>query len=308
MTGDLGSVRLEAALGLPPAPLFDGTLRADGSRLAVWDNGGVGLPVLVCNGLGTSPYAWPALLDPGSGVHAVGWDYPGLGASDRPTDPDAIRVEDHVTDALRTLDHYGLDRALLACWSIGVNVGFELAARHPERVSGVLAVAGVPGGTFGTMLAPLHVPRPLRHPISTGVARAGRVLGAPLTVTARAVPKTDATAWLLAHTGFMLPKAGTQDVRRTITEFLAHDFGWYFRVVQAAAEHETLDLASIDVPSTLLAGRWDLLTAWDEVVAASRRLPDAEVHVLPGSHFLPLEYPERILSELHDLAVRAGQD
>ena len=60
-------------------------------------------------------------------------------------------------------------------------------------------------------------------------------------------------------------------------------------------------------PATLLAGKWDLLTAWDEVVAAAGRLPDAEVHVLPGSHFLPLEYPERIVAEVHDLAVRAGE-
>ena len=200
-------------------------------------------------------------------------------------------MEDHVADALLTLDHYGIDRALLACWSIGVNVGFELAARHPDRVAGVLAVAGVPGGTFGTMLAPLQVPRPFRHPISTGAARAGRLLGAPLTVTARAIPKVDATAWLLKHTGFMLPRAGTEDVRRTMTEFLSHDFSWYFRVVQAAAEHEPLDLTEIDVPATLLAGKWDLLTAWDEVVAAGRRLPDAEVHVLPGVALPPARVP-----------------
>ena len=208
-----------------------------------------------------------------------------------------------------TLDHYGIERALLACWSIGVNVGFELAARHPERVAGVLAVAGVPGGTFGTMLAPLHVPRPLRHPISTGVARVGRALGAPLTVTARVIPKADATAWLLDAHGL---HAAEGRARRTYGARSPSSWPTTSAGTSGSSRRRPSTSPStspsIDVPSTLLAGRWDLLTAWDEVVAAGRRLPDAEVHVLPGSHFLPLEYPERIVSELHDLAVRAGQE
>ena len=37
-------------------------------------------------------------------------------------------------------------------WSMGVNTAFELAVSHPERVSGIFAVAGVPGDTFATML------------------------------------------------------------------------------------------------------------------------------------------------------------
>ena len=306
MDGDLGLVRSEAALDLPFVPHPAATTRADGSRLALWDNTGVGVPVLVCNGLGTSPYAWPGLLDPGAGIQAVGWDYAGVGASEPPRDLRRIRIEDHMGDALATLDHYGIERAVLACWSIGVNVGFELASWHPERVAGVLAVAGVPGGTFATMLAPLLVPRPLRQPIATTTLRAARALGGPLTLLARAIPANDATAWLLAHSGFMLPAAATSDVRRTMGAFLDHDFRWYFRLAQAASEHPPLDLTSVVAPATLLAGRWDLLTAWDEVVATAGRLPDAEVHVLPGSHFLPLEYPDRIVDEVYALAARAG--
>ncbi len=296
----------ETSHELPPAPHLAETSRADGTRVGLWHNGSDGIPVLVCNGLGTSPYAWPGLLDHRVGIRAIGWDYPGLGRSQRPLDPTKIRVEDHVADALAALDHYGIDRAVLACWSIGVNVGFELAARHPDRVAGVLAVAGVPGGTFGTMLAPLQVPRPFRRPLSTGAARLGLALGAPLTVVARVLPANGTTAWLLSHSGFMLPRAATTDVRQTMGEFLDHDFRWYFRVVVAAAEHAPIDLTAVSAPATLLAGKWDLLTAWDEVVAVAGRLPDGQVHVLPGSHFLPLEYPERIVIEVHDLAVRAG--
>jgi len=62
-------------------------------------------------------------------------------------------------DAART------DRAIIVGWSLGVNVAFEMALSHPERVAGVLAVAGVPGGTFSTLFPPLNLPRPVRRPV-----------------------------------------------------------------------------------------------------------------------------------------------
>ena len=58
------------------------------------------------------------------------------------------------------MDHFGVDRAVLMGWSMGVNTMFELAVRHPERVTGLFAVAGVPGDTFATMLGPLRLPAP----------------------------------------------------------------------------------------------------------------------------------------------------
>ncbi len=78
------------------------------------------------------------------------------------------------------MDHFGIDRAVLMGWSMGVNTMFELAARHPERVAGLFAVAGVPGDTFATMLAPLRLPharraRDHRQPLAGDVGgRQGR--------------------------------------------------------------------------------------------------------------------------------------
>ena len=42
---------------------------------------------------------------------------------------------------------------------------------------------------------------------------------------------------------------------------------------------------------------------WD-MLAAADRIGHARVHVLPGSHFLPLEYPEEIGGFLRELAAR----
>ena len=62
-------------------------------------------------------------------------------------------------------------------WSMGVNTAFELAYLHPDRVAGLFAVAGVPGGTFASMLAPLGVPRFARAAITVNAARAMRGSG-----------------------------------------------------------------------------------------------------------------------------------
>ena len=53
------------------------------------------------------------------------------------------------------MDSYGVDRAVVIEWSAGVNVAFEAAVRQPQRIAGVLAVGGVPGGTFEALLHPL---------------------------------------------------------------------------------------------------------------------------------------------------------
>ena len=278
---------------------------ADGTRLRAWANDAPGLPLLVSNGLGSIPQAWPALAAADSGYDAVTWYYRGTFGSERPADPERIRVQDHVDDAVAVLDARGVDRALVACWSIGVNVAFELAQRHPDRVAGLLAVAGVPGGTFSTMGGPLGIPRRLRHPLATGTARATRIAGPALTWLAPKVPLNRRTAWLISHSGFMLPGADPERLVPMLQEFVQQDWSWYMGLAVAAAEHEPMDLAFVRCPVTLLAGRHDVLTSMHDVLEAAARIPHAEVTVLPGSHFLPMEHPELVHEALDALAARS---
>ncbi len=104
---------------------------ADGTRLRAWTNDAEGPTVLLCNGLGTNPYAWPALLRRDCGVRVVSWNHRGVGGSDRPADPDRVGVEAFVEDAIAVLDDAGISRCVVAGWSIGVNTAFELASVHP---------------------------------------------------------------------------------------------------------------------------------------------------------------------------------
>ena len=163
---------------------FHHILSDDGTRLRAWTNDPMGRidgpTVLLCNGLGVSPWTWPALLHADCGVRVVSWNHRGTGGSARPEDPMRVGIEEFVEDALSVMDHFGVDRAVVMGWSMGVNTAFELALRHPERVTGIFAVAGVPGDTFATMLGPLRLPHGVARNLTVSLSRlmlaAGRAI------------------------------------------------------------------------------------------------------------------------------------
>lgn len=279
---------------------------ADGTRLRAWTNDAEGPTVLLCNGLGTNPYAWPALLDRRCGVRVVSWNHRGVGGSDRPADPDRVGVEAFVEDALAVLDDAGVDRAAVAGWSFGVNTAFELASLHPERVAGIFAVAGVPGGTFSSMGAPLLLPRPVRRPVALGVTRTFQRLGPALTPVTSRVPVGRLATQVLTHSGFMLPAHDDADVRRALQEFRTTPVDWYMHLARAASRHPRVSLRSIRVPTTFVAGRWDVLASAHDMRTAAERIPDAAYLMLPGSHFLQLEHPQAVHDQLLMLLSRLG--
>lgn len=288
-----------------PGEVFD-VVSADGTGLAGWRNGAaaVGPAVVIAGGLGTVPQTWPSLLAEDCGYRVSSWYYRGTFGTQRPADSSHIRVEDHVDDLIALMDHEGIERAVVPCWSMGVNIAFEAALRHPDRVAGLLAVAGVPGGTFRSMGAPLQIPRPLRHLVGVTGARVLRLAAPLINPITDAIPATPRTAWLLSHTGFIMPSAHRDDLVATLQAFLKHDFGWYFTLALGLADHAPMDLSFVKVPTTLVAGRYDVLTAAADILEASGQIPDSQVALLPGSHFLPLEFPSEIRQLLAELVER----
>ena len=278
---------------------------ADGTRLRAWTNDVDGPTVLLCNGLGTNPYAWPALLRPDCGVRVISWNHRGVGGSARPADRRRVGVDAFVEDAVAVLDDAGVDSCAVAGWSIGVNTAFELAVQHPTRVTGIFAVAGVPGGTFSSMGAPLMIPRPARRPLAVGVTRLVGTAGRLIHPVSSRLPVGPLTGHLLTHSGFMLPVPDTDDVRRAVKEFLSTPVDWYMHLARTAAEHPRVSLRSIRVPVTFVAGRYDLLASAHDMRTASERIPDAEYILLTGTHFVQLEHPGRVHAQLMRLVNRA---
>ena len=279
-------------------------LSADGTRLRGWSNDGAGPPLILSNGLGTIPEMWPSLFRADSGYSTLTWYYRGTFGSERPADPTRVRVQDYAEDLLALMDARGIERAMLAGWSLGVDIAFEVAQRHPDRVAGLLAVAGIPGGTFTTLGEPLRVPPGVRRPLAVAIARLGRRSGPALNWFASRVPINRRTVWLLSHSGFMLPGADPDVLGPAVARFLQQDWGWYYALALAATEHTPLDLALVRCPTTLLVARHDVLTSMSAILAAATAIPDTQVVTMSGSHFVPLEHPGQVSAALSELSRR----
>ncbi len=289
---------------------FRDVLSDDGTHLRVWTNdpGGVidGPTVVLCNGLGTNPFCWPALLDPDCGVRVVSWNHRGVGGSDRPSDPSHVEIENFVEDGLSVMDHFGIDSAVLMGWSMGVNTMFELAARHPERVDGLFAVAGVPGDTFATMLAPLRLPHFVARQLTVNLSRVMTVAGKALSPVARRVPIGPRTVAVLSHSGFMLPVRDPELAGAAIKEFLTTPLDWYFHLALSTSRHARVRLSQISVPAMFVAGTFDVLAGARDMASAAARLEESTYVELRGTHFLQMEQPEIVHQLLLDFLAQVG--
>jgi pyruvate dehydrogenase E2 component (dihydrolipoamide acetyltransferase) len=102
-----------------------------------------GLPLAAIHGFGGDKETWlftAALVARTRGVCAI--DLPGHGRSgDVPEARASIRH--HAEAVLRTLDHAGIDRAIICGNSMGGGVALRLAASWPDRVAGIVLIASV---------------------------------------------------------------------------------------------------------------------------------------------------------------------
>jgi pimeloyl-ACP methyl ester carboxylesterase len=311
MSAELAEPAEPVALHVVPEPAADALVRhydvtaADGTRLRAWTNDvdgtASGPTVLLCNGLGTSPYAWPALLRPDCGVRVISWYHRGTGGSARPADPRHVGIEHFVEDALAVMDDAGVAACPVMGWSMGVNTAFELAHLHPERVTALFAVAGVPGGTFASMLAPLGVPRVARKVLTVSLARLMGVLGKPATQLAKRLPVGPVTGAVLTHSGFMLPVPDRTMARRAVKEFLTTPIDWYMHLAVGTSRHLRVSLRGIGVPTTFVAGRWDVLASAEDMRTASERIPGSTYVRLNATHFIAMERPDEVHALLLDL-------
>jgi pimeloyl-ACP methyl ester carboxylesterase len=289
---------------------YHDVLSDDGTRLCAWTNDPDGVvdgpTVLLCNGLGTSPFAWPALLRPGCGVRVISWNHRGTGGSDRPSDPDRCGVEEHVEDALSVLDHFDVDRAVLMGWSIGVNTAFELAVRHPERALAIFAVAGVPGDTFSSMLAPLRVPRFAARALTVNLSRSLSIVGAALSPITSRLPIGPRAIGLLTHTGFMFRLPDPELAALAVTEFLTTPVDWYAHLALHTSRHARVSLSGLTLPTVLVAGTFDLMAGARDMASAAARIEGSTYVELRGSHFIQMEQPDRVHALLLELVERVS--
>lgn len=103
---------------------------------------GDGMPVILCHGFPHIWYLWhqqiPTLVE--AGYRVIVPDMRGMGEPSAPPEVEAYSVATITGDLLGLLDHLGLQQAVFAGLDFGAFAIYDLALRHPERVTAVIGL------------------------------------------------------------------------------------------------------------------------------------------------------------------------
>jgi pimeloyl-ACP methyl ester carboxylesterase/predicted glycosyltransferase len=135
-------------------PDEEGKVDRDGVGIA-YETYGAGEPTILLMPTWTLVHSrvWKAQI-PYLARHArvVTFDPRGNGRSDRPKNPADHTPAEYMADALAVLDATGTDRAVIVCLSKGTMSTLMLAAEHPDRVCGIVALGPMFGGNLSAAL------------------------------------------------------------------------------------------------------------------------------------------------------------
>lgn len=251
---------------------------ADGFELHV-EAYGEGVPLLFSCAYATTHENWRAQVEPlvAAGARVILWDYLGHGPSDRPHDPDVYSMDRVVDDFGRVLAWgAGSEPAILCGLSFGGLSSLHFAARHLERVRGLVLIASGPG---------------FKKPEAAAKWEA----------------RTNRTADYIERDGFeafLAGKAGPTCIGRrpelpaakgAAAAMIAQDpisVGLFARRVAALAPSVIDELKDIDRPALVVVGEEDpgFHQAAEVMVA---KLPNATKKIVPkGGHILNIEEAE----------------
>lgn len=274
----------------------------DGARLTYYDTGGNGPAVVLANGLGGPLRAWQhQIAHLARHFRVLSWDYRGLyGSALPPGGPRTLDVHTHAADLASVLDDAGVKLAALVGWSMGVQVSLELYDRTPERVSHLVLLNGTAGKPFASL--PFPGARHLVPRFVDGAARYGK-LGALLL---RQATRTDALGIWLKRLGFLSSSLDAREFRRLAEEFSAVDLEIYFRTLALLGRHDASHvLPKVRVPTLLVAGSRDPLTPRAVLERVAKRVPNAELWIVPGAtHYAAAEYPDLISRRIESFLLR----
>lgn len=273
----------------------------DGTVIACQSAGttGRGPAIVLSNGLGGSYATWRhlvAALDPW-GFRLLSWDYRGLYRSGPPARPEALAIADHAEDLHAVLRADGADArpAVLIGWSMGVQVNFEYARRHRDRIAAIVAINGVAGRPFDTIVGAEF----LRGAIPAILAFMREQARLMRTVVGAAAGWKGLVP-LIQRLGLCSRTLDLDVFEDLARDFVTLDFALYARTFEHLGRHDASDLfANLGVPVLIIAGDRDLLTPVATAERMRDRIPGARLRVIAGgTHYTPVEYPEVVNAEV----------
>ncbi|MGI8775463.1 MAG: alpha/beta fold hydrolase [Actinomycetota bacterium] len=270
----------------------------DGTFIAYQDMGAPSgePPLLLVNGIGAGLEMWRrALYSISERRRIVTWDHRGLHSSGLPA-TDRLDPGAHAHDGLAVMDALGIDRFIIAAWSTGGRIALELAHSQPERVIGMATVCA----GYGQRARDVVRLQPLALlPRAAGIAKH---FGRPLQGVLQRFAGRPEIAGLIRQSGMTAATADTAALVEFVRGMASCDLNLLLANYQAVAGDAAPELLpDITCPVLLIAGEHDQFTprSMTEEMAAS--LPDARLEIYENAtHYLPIEYPDRLGQDLDE--------
>ena len=216
-----------------------------------------GVPIVLCNSLGTTKAMWDGVVPSLAGKHRViRYEYPGHGGRERAQG--SIDIDDLVDDLLGLMDEESIERAHLVGISIGGMIGIRAAARAATRVETLVVLCSSP-----------------RLPYAAWWERAAIVRESGMSTLIE----------LIADRWFTKPfrQAFPETVERYLDMLRGTDVEGYAQACELLARADIRpDLARVLAPTLVIAGGEDFATPLRDVEAIARGIKNSKLEVLDG--------------------------
>ena len=237
---------------------------------------------------------------------------------------DELGLDDGDTVLLDLPPHWLVPVFLGAAWSSGLRVTTDPAVAHDLVVCGPGSwpAHASTGEVLACSLRPFAVRFP--EPLPAGVLDYGLAWPGQSDVFGAVVPPGPGTpAWVApersqadlldaaaatAHpSGVRLLTLDPELARRAIKEFLTTPIDWYMHLALHSSLHLRVSLRTIDVPTSFLAGKFDILASSHDMSTAAKRIPGATYEEIVATHFISMEKPTEVHDALLDLLDRVRE-
>lgn len=202
------------------------------------------------------------------------WDVRGFGASDRPAE--GYSIGRFAADLAGLLDHLGVGKAVIMGHSMGGTITQRFILDFPERAAAAVIMS--------TSSEVNERARDAWRAQADAIERDGMAAW-----VRRSRPPEQTDEYLQAH-----PEILEAEERRIANN---PDGRVYAQAARAVADYNyTAELESVRIPTLVLVGGEDKQTPPGGSVIISRRIPGAELHIIPGyGHGLPREAPGEVV-------------
>jgi pimeloyl-ACP methyl ester carboxylesterase len=256
----------------------------DGRRLFYREAGDVAAPaVVLLHGFPTSSYMFRHLIPLlANDYHVIAPDHLGFGLSDAPSADDVTYTFDVLTDLTAgLLEHLGVERYALYVQDYGAPIGWRLALASPAAITAIISQsgnaydAGFVEDFWKTVWAYQHEPTA----DTEAAVRAFLTLDATRWQYLTGVADetlVDPEAW--SHDYALLSRQGNDEIQLALFRDYATNSPMYPKVHAYFRETK--------VPLLAVWGRGDEIFGPAGAEAFAADLPDAELHLVDGGHFL----------------------